>query len=69
MCFGKTKPQQNQVPAPAPPPTERSVEVKAANDQTRRDAKKRNGFRRTMFAGETGGPAQSNLSTKTLLGQ
>ncbi len=70
MCFGKSSSRQQQqaVPAPTPPVTERSQEVKAASDQSRRDAKRRNGYRRTFFAGETGGVDKANLGTKTLLG-
>jgi hypothetical protein len=69
MCFGKNRSstQSNAVPPPTPPVTERSQEVRAASDQQRKDATRRNGYRRTFFGGE-GKPKAENLGSKTLLG-
>ena len=57
MCFGpkKAATKAEPTPAPAPPVTEHSASVKAASNQARRDATRRNGYRKTLIAGETGG--------------
>lgn len=56
-------------PAAVPPVTERTIEVEAASRQTKIDARKRNGMRATLLAGETGGyVAPGAEQKKTLLG-
>lgn len=58
-------------PAPAPippPPTATSAEVAQAEEQARKDEKKRKGIKNTVLAGETGGYTASTLGGGTILG-
>ena len=57
-------PKERELPTlePTPPPPTTSMkEVQDARDQTKRDAAKRRGMRKTVVAGETGGYQKSLL--------
>jgi len=60
-------PEERELPTlepTPPPPTMSLLEVQEARDQTKRDAAKRRGMRKSVIAGETGG-----YRRKSLLGQ
>ena len=54
------------LPPPAPPPTESKLEVQEAQDEQRRQALSRRGFRASILAGESG--ANSATGRKSILG-
>lgn len=68
------KPQKIRIPhipppePPPPPAQQRAAEVEDAEQQAKRDAKKRYGQRATLLAGETGGYGRPLGGDKSLLG-
>lgn len=57
-----------QVPPPPPPPEVQNMSASDAAEQQRQAAAKRDGFRKTILAGETGGYSNPVTGSSSLLG-
>jgi hypothetical protein len=62
-------PAMPAAPKPPPPPPEvQNMSASDAADQARRQAAQRDGYRKTLLAGETGGVGANPVTGKSLLG-